>query len=290
MIEMKGIYPALVTPFTDTNKVDEKALQNLVEQLLKTGIDGFYVGGSTGESLLMSYAERRRVLEIVKSQTGTRAKIVAHIGSFHTDAAIKLAEHARDTGVDAISSLPPFYYKFTMNELQNYYHRIADAVDLPLIVYNAPALTGIAFDSDNIAPIFEHPRMAGIKFTSYDLFQMQRMMQKYDKLIINGHDEIFLSSLAIGCPMAIGSTFNFMPEVFIKIRMYFQQGEIGRAQKLQSDANEVIELLSKIGVFRGVKGMMNIKGLPSGTCREPFLPLTPEEMRELEAAFTKLMY
>ncbi len=282
MTELTGIYPALVTPFTSQNKIDEKALQKLTEYLISKGVDGFYIGGSTGESLLLSGEERKEVLEIVHEQVKGRVKVIAHIGCFHTPSAIELAQHAASIGVDAISSLPPFYYKFTMKELQHYYHRLADEVDLPLIVYNAPALTGISFNSENIEEIFSHKNLAGIKFTSYDLFQMQRMMQKYDKLIINGHDEIYLSSLSIGCNMAIGSTFNFMPEMFLEIKKNFEQGNIELAKKLQGRANEIIECLTKAGVFRGVKGMLDIIGYPCGSCREPFLPLTNEEKMKLQ--------
>lgn len=287
MIELTGIYPALVTPFTDDDQIDDQALRNLTEYLIGKGVQGFYLGGSTGESLLMSKEERKQVIEIVSDQIKGRVRLIAHIGCFHTPDAIDLARHAAQTGADAISSLPPFYYKFTMEELKQYYHRIADAVELPLIVYNAPALTGVSFDSENVEEIFSHPNLAGIKFTSYDLFQMQRMLEKYDKLIINGHDEIYLSALSIGCDMAIGSTFNFMPELFLAIRQQFELGNHKQAARLQGQANEIIECLSRIGVFRGVKGMLEIIGMPCGNCREPFLPLNDGEKSELERVWEK---
>ncbi len=284
--DLKGIYPALIVPFTTYDTVDEVVLRNLIDSLIEEGIHGFYVGGSTGESLLMSMDERKHVLEIVMDQVDKRVKVLAHIGCFHTQDAIQLAAHAREVGVEALSSLPPFYYKFTIEELTDYYLSITEAVDLPMIIYNAPALTGISFDLNNTSELFKNINMAGIKFTSYDLFLMQRMMEKYpDKIIINGHDEIFLSSLAIGCRCAIGSTFNFMAPLFIDIKKSFLSGDMHYAAELQGQANKVIEVLVKTGVFRGVKGMLELKGIPCGSCREPFIPLKEDERALLSSVF-----
>ncbi len=283
MAELEGIYPALVTPFTKTGMIDEKALCTIIDDLLGKGIQGFYVGGSTGESLLMSKDERKAVLKLVVEHVNKRVKVLAHIGCFYTQDSIELAEYAASLNVDAISSLPPFYFKFTLAELTQYYLDIVQAVPMPMIVYNAPALSGVSFDSDNIKNIFQNENVIGIKYTSYDLYQMQRLIARNpNKTIINGHDELFLSALAIGTRCAIGSTFNFMAEKFIKIKNNFQSSNLNEARKLQNEANTVIEALIKVGVFRGVKGILNLIGLPGGNCRKPFAPLSAAEMKQLE--------
>lgn len=283
MAGLEGIYPALVTPFTETGMIDEKALCAIIDDLLGKGIQGFYVGGSTGESLLMSKDERKSVLKLVVEHVNRRVKVLAHIGCFYTQDSIELAEYAASLNVDAISSLPPFYYKFTLAELTQYYLDIVQAVPMPMIVYNAPALTGVSFDSDNIKNIFQNENVIGLKYTSYDLYQMQRMIARNPKkIIINGHDELFLSTLAIGTQCAIGSTFNFMAEKFIKIKSNFESGNLYKARKLQDEANTVIEALIQVGVFRGVKGILNLIGLSGGNCRKPFAPLTAAEMKQLE--------
>lgn len=285
MRTLEGIFPALITPFTKDNRIDREALRRVIEFNIGKGVSGFYACGSTGEALLMTMDERRELLEAAAECINGRTALLAHIGCFHTGDSIILARHAASLGVDAVSSLPPFYYRFTLEELTRYYLDIVDAVPLPMIVYNAPALTGVSFDSGNLKPIFERKEVIGVKFTSYDLYQMQRLISAHpDKLIINGHDEIFLPGMAAGSRVAIGSTFNFMADLFIANRAFFLENRISEAAALQDRANRVIEVLIRLGVFRGVKGMLNVLGLACGDCRKPFLPLKPEEYRQLEEA------
>ncbi|NLD58919.1 MAG: N-acetylneuraminate lyase [Clostridiales bacterium] len=287
MDKLNGIFPALITPFDSNNRVDRAALRRVIEYNLQRGVSGFYACGSTGEALLMTKDERKELLEAAEEAIGGRALLLAHIGCFHTDDSIELARHAAALGVDAISSLPPFYYRFTLEELTRYYLDIVNAVPLPMIVYNAPALTGVSFDAKNIGPIFACEGVVGIKYTAYDLYQMQRMIAAHpDKIVINGHDEIFLPGMAAGSRSAIGSTFNFMADVFIRIRALFLENKIAEAAALQDSANRVIDVLIKVGVFRGVKGMLNVLGLSCGECRRPFLPLTGAEYKELEEALS----
>lgn len=282
MLDLTGIYPALITPFTANDEIDEHALRNLVEITLNTGVQGFYVGGSTAESLLMSMDERKRALEIVIDQVGKRVKVIAHIGCFHTQDSIRLADHAASVGVVAISSIPPIYYKFTLEELTQYYLDIVEAVPLPMIIYNIPALTGVTFNSQNTVDLFKHDLIAGVKYTSYDLYQMQRMISRNPgKVMINGHDEIFLSSLAIGVRCGIGSSYNVMPGKFLGILDNFLKGNLEQARLLQDQANQVLDVLIKMGIFRGVKGMLELMGIPCGSCRKPFKPLTVLEKQQL---------
>ena len=285
----EGIFPALITPFTTTGQLDEAAARRVIQYNMDKGVDGFYVCGSTGESLLMNMQQRKRILEVVVDEVQGHAKVLAHIGCFHTGDSIALAEHAASVGADAVSSLPPFYYKFTLQELTRYYLDIAEAVGVPMIVYNAPALTGVSFDQSNLGGIFANENVVGVKFTAYDLFQMQRLIAAYpDKLIINGHDELYLPSLSIGSRCAIGSTFNFMAEVFIQIRKLYLEKRLDEAAEMQNKANAVIAVLIEVGVFRAVKGMLNLLGLEVGECRKPFLPLTKQEYAQLEAALKTL--
>lgn len=279
----EGIYPALVVPFDCQENLNETAVGDMVESLLKQGVSGFYVGGSTGEYLLMTPEERMRMLECVCESACGRCHIIAHIGQQRPRDSIRLAKHAAGMGVQAVSSLPPLYYKYTQQEIAAFYLEIANAAGVPLIIYNAPALSGFSFTPDNIAPLFASDRIAGIKYTSYDLFGMERIMSRYpSKLMINGHDELFLSTLILGVRHAIGSTFNFMPQEFLALRHAFDRHDQRGAQRKQAKINQIIEGLLQIGVFRGVKGMLNLLGMNAGSCRAPFAPLSKEENEQLE--------
>ena len=138
-----GIYPALVTPFDEHGAINPKAVSELVDRCLEKGVSGFYVGGSTGESFLLSPDERRYMLEQVMKAVNGSVDVIANIGVFATEQGLELAKHAESLGVSAISSVPPFYFPFTMDEYVQYYNDLAEGVSVPAIVYNIPAMSGI---------------------------------------------------------------------------------------------------------------------------------------------------
>jgi N-acetylneuraminate lyase len=273
---------ALLTPFRNDGSIDEAILMKLVEYLIAKGVSGFYVCGSTGEAFLMSIEERQRVLEMVIEQTKGRATIICHIGAIGTQLSILLGEHAREHGADVISSIPPFYYKFTEKEIIGYYHDLAN-IGLPFIPYNFPALSGVAIDARLMAELRKNPNIVGIKFTSNDLFQMERMKAADpDLIVMSGYDELFLGALSMGADGAIGSTFNVMPKKFIKIFDYYKHGKIEDAQKEQRSANEVIHALISTGkLLNAHKYLLELQGFPFGECRKPFLPLNEEDKANL---------
>lgn len=285
---MRGIIPALVTPFDESGNLNTKVIEKLVEKHLKEGVSGFYAGGSTGESYLLTEEERKTMLKAVVEAVDGRADIIANIGVFSTRDALRLAEHAEKLGVTAISSVPPFYFPFQIQEYFRYYNDIADAVSVPVVVYNVPALSGVRFSSEELDRLLENRQIAGVKFTCYDLFQYQRLVQDHpDKNIFIGHDEIFLPAMISGADAGIGSTFNFMAEKFVRIMELFEKGSLTEAQKLQNEANEVIGVLCEIGVFKGVKAALKLQGIDCGECRRPFLPLSEGQENKLRMALEK---
>ena len=204
MKSLKGIFTALLTPFDEAGSIDEKNLRKLVSTGIAKGIDGFYVCGSTGEAFLLKPEERRRVLEIVIDEAAGRVTIISHIGAIGTDLSIELGRHAEAAGADAISSIPPFYYKFSADEVVGFYADLSDAVDLPVVPYNFPALSGVTLTGALVARLREKARIAAIKFTSNDLFQMERMKKDNPGLVVlSGFDELFLGSMAMGADGAI---------------------------------------------------------------------------------------
>lgn len=289
MAIFKGVFPALVTPFRENGEINAKAMEQLVELNLDKGVSGFYVGGSTAESFMLSPDERKYALEIVMDATKGKADVIANIGMFSTQQGIDLAKHAEKLGVSAISSVPPFYFKFNMQEYYRYYSDILDEVSLPMFIYNVPAMSGVNFTEQDFDKFFQHKRIIGVKYTSYDLFLMQKLIQKYpDKTIFIGHDEIYLSALATGAKALIGSTVGLMAEKFIKIEKLFQAGKQEEALQVQGKVNQIVSVLVKIGVFKGVKAALELRGIPCGTCRKPLQPLTDEELHMLKDALKLL--
>ncbi len=284
MRDLKGIFVALLTPLDSKGKLNEASLRLLVSSAIRRGVNGFYVCGSTGEAFLLTPEERQRILEVVVEENAGRAAVIAHIGAIGTELSLTLGRHAVQLGVDAVSSIPPFYYKFSPDEVVGYYLDLAQTLDLPLIPYNFPALSGVTLTGDLVRRLRKDPRIVGIKFTSNDLFQLGQMKSDDKDLVVyNGFDEIFLAGLSMGADGAIGSTFNFMPEKYLAIQKCFEAGDLGQARNWQSQANEVIQALIQTGkMLNAHKYLMDLQGIPCGECRKPFLPLTTEDKRLLE--------
>mgnify|MGYP004553912357 FL=1 len=186
---MQGIFTALLTPFNADYTVNEKSLQKLVEFNLEKGVNGFYVGGSTGEGMLMSPEERKEVFRIVKKAAGDRVDMIAHCGSVSTDDAISMAKEAEALGYTAVSAVAPYYYSFSYDAIRKYYDDIVSSVSLPMVIYNFPGGNGFTFTADIAAEIFKDERFIGIKHTSTDLFALQQFKQRIERItVFNGFD------------------------------------------------------------------------------------------------------
>lgn len=280
--KFKGIFPALLTPFDESNRVNTKVLEELVDYNLKKGVDGFYVGGSTAEAFLLTDEERLLVMKTVSGRAKGKCTLIAHIGCISTAQAIRLAKAAQEMGYDAVSSVAPFYYKFSFNEIKKYYFDIVDAVELPMLIYNFPAFSGVNLTVDNIKEFLNDDRFIGVKHTSNDYFALEQFKAAYpDKLVYNGYDEMLLAGLSMGADGAIGSTFNFMAEKFIKIRELMAQNDLAGAQKIQKEANIIIQALCKVGVMQGEKAVLDALGFDFGPARAPFGSLTEAQKKEL---------
>ena len=277
MEKYQGIFTALLTPFDKNNRVNEKELEKLVKFNIEMGVKGFYVGGSTAEAFLLSTDERKQIMDVVKT-TAPDSTLIAHIGSIDERVATELALHAEKTGYDVISSVAPFYYKFSFEEIKNYYYRLADATALPMLVYHFPAFSGVNMGMNEMKQFLNDDRFIGIKYTSNDFFTMEQCKTNFpDKIVYNGFDEMFLAGLSMGANGGIGSTYNFMANKFVEIQKLFESGDIKAAQTIQKEANRIITILCQIGVMQAEKEVLNQLGFDFGVCRHPFGEPTAEQ-------------
>ncbi len=279
MEKFKGIFTALLTPFDKNNNVNEKELEKLVKFNVEKGVKGFYVGGSTAEAFLLSTDERKRVMEIVKN-TAPNHTLIAHIGSINELEATELGKHANKLSYDLVSSVAPFYYKFSFSEIKDYYFRLADASQLPMLVYHFPAFSGVNMGVKEMREFLSDDSFIGIKYTSNDFFTLEQCKTNFpDKLVYNGFDEMFMAGLSMGADGGIGSTYNFMADKFVQIQKLFQENRIEEAQKIQKEANRIITILCSIGVMQAEKEVLNQLGFNFGICRKPFSEPTEEQKK-----------
>lgn len=288
--KFKGVFPALLTPFDKNDNINEAALEQLIEMNLQKGVKGFYVGGSTAEVYLLSDEERKYIYKLVKDIVNDRCTLIAHIGCISTRQTIGYGQFVEELGYDAVSSVAPFYYKFTFEEIKKHYFSIVENVSMPMIVYNFPTFSGVNLTVNNLSEFLKDDRFIGIKHTSNDYFAMEQFKTAFsDKVIYNGFDEMFLAGLSMGADGGIGSTFNFMAEKFIKIQKLFTYGKYEKAYKIQQDANKIISALVKVGVFQGEKAVLNMLGIDFGDVRAPFEKLSKENYKNLEKTVLPLL-
>ena len=233
--------------------------------------------------ILMTEDERKDLLEGVMESVGGRLTVIAHVGTTSTAGSLALARHAEQCGADAVSSVTPLYYKYGFREVKHYYERLAAETSLPVIIYNIPALTGTTLTTEQLSEILSIPNVGGMKFTSSDFFQLERIRAAFpDKVFYNGSDEMLLSGLAAGADGGIGSTYNVQPKRILAVYNAYRANDMKTALAQQAKANELIAAVLKFGVLPSCKMLLKLRGLDVGQCREPFLPPDDEAVEALK--------
>ncbi len=284
-----GVYAAMLTLFNEKGEVCEKRIRKLVKFLIDKGISGLYICGGTGEGLLMSVEEREHVAEIVKDEAGNKIKIIAHIGTLNTRDAVQLAQHAESIKIDALSSIPPIYFRYNFDNIYNYYKTVAESTRLPFYIYYIPGTTGITWSNDKIAEFGKIKNIKGLKYTAADFYTLQDLLIKMKGrwIAFSGADELSLPALTMGVVGSIGSTQNMLPEIFVKIYKYFKAGEIKKAAELQKRITYAISILKEYSI-PGWKTALKFRGLDPGYCRPPFKEqLSSEEINKIAKAWKK---
>jgi N-acetylneuraminate lyase len=282
---IRGILPALLTPMDDDGvSVNLAAQRRLVEFHIQSGASGFFVCGGTGEGLLLSPEERRDVLATVVAAAGGRARVIAHVGALDTRSACDLAAHAAGLGVDAVSAVPPVYFRVDQDALYDHYRLIAAAAaGTPVYPYHIPSATGVEISAEVMSRLVEIPAVRGIKYSSYNLYDMRNIIELApDRLtVLSGFDEVCLAGLCMGAHGAIGSTYNVMPATFAALYQAVRAGDLATAQALQFRANRVIKALLSVPLIAGLKAVLSSRGHDCGGPRRPHRPLRPDERQRL---------
>jgi N-acetylneuraminate lyase len=241
------------------------------------GIDGFYVGGSTGEGLLQSVEERLAIFETVAEEAGAGAKI-GHVGAVATRDAQAMAKGCAALGYDAVSAIPPIYFPHRKDAIFGYYEDILDASQgTPLIIYNIPAMSGVSFTLDDLARLLSLPGVIGIKQTSVDMYQMEQLRRAFpDALLLNGFDEMLMAGLVSGANGGVGSTYNVMGGRYLQLVDRLRANDVTGAARIQSSCNVVIDELVRASVFPGMKYLLYRLGvIDTPVCRKPLVTLSP---------------
>ena len=278
----KGVIPAAISVFDKDERLDEAGTRAFVRHMMSYDIGGLYITGSTGESFLMNSEERKRQVEIVMDEVNGALPVVVHIGAMSTRESIALAEHAQSVGAAGISSVPPFYFRYTQDQIFGYYRDIAGSTDLPLIVYNVP-LAGL-LTVDMIKRLAEIDNVKGVKYTGTALYEVTQIRDacKEGFQIYGGCDELGSSNIALGVDGIIGTFYNVIQDLYLRIWEAVKRSDVKEAAELQRKALHVISIGVESGSMMAcVKVWLRAAGIPAGYARRPFSNFSEDEERHL---------
>jgi len=290
---LRGLMAATFTPMHADGTLNFGQIEPVVEHLLGSGVAGLYVCGTTGEGPSLSSEEREAVAAAYLAATRGRVPVIVQVGHTSLADASRLAAHARAIGADAISAIPPFYFKpASVDVLVDCLAEItAAAPDLPFYYYHIPALTGVQFDVVDVlrlAPV-RLPSLAGIKYTGANVDEFQACLEfeggRFDVLF--GYDEMLLCGLAAGARGAVGSTYNYLAPLYRCVIDACRRADLAAARRHQSLAVKFVHAIVRRRSVAGLKAVMALIGVDCGPTRLPLVALDADEIdvlrQELDA-------
>lgn len=284
MYEPKGIIVAMVTPMTADEKINEKELRNQVNRMVDGGIHGLFCLGTNGEFYALDMEEKLEVIRIVLDENRGRLPVCAGTGCITTKDTIYLSRKAQELGVDAVSIITPYFVSVSQEELYNHYKEIAESVNIPIIIYNIPARTGVHIDYKTVARLSLIPNIIGIKDSSGNFDNILRYIEETGDhfKVLCGSDSLILWTLMAGGAGAISGLANLFPERVSSIYEFWCQGNIEEAKKVQYSLRPIRDTLKLANPNSVVKRAMNLLGYEVGPARSPVSGMNEKLDEELK--------
>ena len=279
MIMFEGTYVVTVTPLTKDEDLDIEALEDNVDFYIDNGIHGVAVGGSTGEFAALSLEEHKKIISTVVDRVNGRVPVIAGTAACATRRVIELNRYAKDVGADGVLIVPPFYSNIKEDELYEHYKRIAETVDIPIMLYNNPFTSKIDLDPNFITKLSKINNIKYVKESSGDISRIWRIKELTgDKMtVFCGADNLALESFYMGARGWICVTANIFPKQTSILYKIAREKKFEEARKLYSGLLPLCNFLEETGKFTQVaKYGLEVLGYRAGPSRRPFLPLTEE--------------
>jgi 4-hydroxy-tetrahydrodipicolinate synthase len=287
----RGLYTAIVTPFTINENVDEGALKKLIDFNLAGGVDGIVPCGTTGESPTLTHDEHDRVIELTVEHVNGRAKVLAGTGSNSTREAIRLSKHARKAGADALLLVTPYYNKPTQEGMYRHFREIAESVSLPSIIYNIKGRTGINLETDTLVRLMtDCANIVGVKEASGDLNQMKDVIARKTKefSVLSGDDNMTLPLIKAGGDGVISVASNIIPTQMARLVKLGLEGKFSEAEALEKEIAPLfaVEFIETNPI--PIKYMLSQKGMCNEVYRLPICELRPPNKEKVQAVMKQM--
>ena len=284
-----GVIPAFYACYDKEGNVSVEGVKALTRYFIEAGVQGVYVGGSSGECIYQGKEERKIVLETIMKEAQGKLTVIAHVACNNTADSMELAAHAESLGVDALAAIPPIYFRLPEHAIAMYWNDISSAApNTDFVIYNIPQLAGDALTPSLYKEMLKNPRVIGVKNSSMPIQDIQtfKAIGGKDTIVFNGPDEQFIGGFMIGAEGGIGGTYGAMPKLFLKALECFKKGDYETARAIQYDVNDIITALCscKGNMYGVIKATLKINhNIEIGGVRSPLANLVEEDMPKVEA-------
>jgi 4-hydroxy-tetrahydrodipicolinate synthase len=288
-MDLSGAYTALVTPFDENGELDEEGLRNNIRFQIAEGIDGLVPVGTTGESPTLTPEEHEQVIDITVEEAKGKAKVIAGACSNNTKESIRYAQHAKEVGADAALVIVPYYNKPTQEGVYQHFKAIAEAVDIPLVLYNVPSRTGRNMEAETTIKLSKIKNIVAVKEASCNLEQIMKILRDApdDFIVTSGEDSWTYAMMSLGGHGCISVSSNIAPKGISDMVHSFFDVDIEKAKQLHYkylDLNKAIFVETNPGP---IKAAMEMMGMPSGKPRLPLVEPTASSKDQIKTVLQK---
>ncbi|MEM3949225.1 MAG: 4-hydroxy-tetrahydrodipicolinate synthase [Zestosphaera sp.] len=291
---LRGVVVPMITPFREDFEIDLDALEWLVNHLIRGGVDFIFPNSSTGESTSLSLDERKKLIQKVMELVSGRTKVLPGIGGISTLEVIELGRFVKDVGADGGIAITPYFFKLSPKELKAHYSRVATAIDIPIVIYHYPALTGITLPVETVVELaLEHSNIAGIKVTYDSVAYLKRLINEVkgvrkDFSVFSGLDYLMLFNLMLGGDGSVGSLSNLTPKLHSGIYRAWISGDLVKAYSLYMKLHKLTRLLEiSPTTVAAVKAALTLAGTPVKPVLRPPLSSVGEDFKKVAGELIK---
>lgn len=284
--QLHGIVPPLVTPLLGGNQLDENGLEKLLEHVIKGGVQGLFILGTTGEISRLSDGVKEEMIRKTCRIVNHRVPVLVGITDTAISETMRLENIAYEAGADAVVLAPPFYYHVEQNELVDYFFEVAGSIHLPLYLYNMPSRTNIHIEVSTVTEVAKHPMVMGIKDSSGDLMYIQNLIYAFREKpgfsVFVGPEEIMAQSVLLGASGGVNGGANLYPKLFVELYEAARNNDIALINQLQLIVTHISNTLYKVGVNQPnftkiIKEALSQLGICGPYMEKPYIPFSDED-------------
>jgi 4-hydroxy-tetrahydrodipicolinate synthase len=293
MFKPEGVYVAMLTPFHEDGSINEGELRRIIDFQIEAGVDGLFPVSSVGESIHMSREEKMRMMIIVVEQNAGRVRVTPGVGSSHPAESVALAKEAKALGCDGVVVAPPYFYPLTQENIEKYFETIADAVDIPNILYNIPLFTQ-PLSYDLVKRLSRRKNIVGMKDSSGSMVDFLHFMDKIkiageDIPVLTGREEMLFPCLVMGGKGCMTATAGILPEVMVGIYDAWKVGNFDRARELQFSILLSIRTMFSLPFPLGFKIAMEMRGFNMGPPKQPLSSAEGFKYKNVKTRIEKIL-